>query len=63
VDYHALNEGAIKVMFPILVVDELLGELRGTTFLTKLDLHPGYHLVRMHHEDVAKTVFQTHEPL
>lgn len=60
IDYKHLNAMTQKSKFPIPVIDELLNELFGVSWFTKLDLGPGYHQFHLAPGEEYKTAFQMH---
>jgi len=63
VDYRHLNAITVKNKYPLPIVDELLDELAGSVWFTKLDFHSGYHQICIAKGDEHKTAFKTHNGL
>lgn len=60
VDYRQLNAITVKGKYPVPIIDELLDELGGATWFSKLDLCLGFHQILLKPGEEFKTAFQTH---
>nr|GFD23903.1 putative reverse transcriptase domain-containing protein [Tanacetum cinerariifolium] len=60
IDYRELNKLTIKNRYPLSRIDDLFDQLQGACCLSKIDLHSGYHQLRVRDEDIPKTAFSTH---
>jgi hypothetical protein len=54
-----LNAITIKNKYPLPRIDILFDQLAGAKAFSKVDLHSGYHQIKIHPEDVSKTAFST----
>jgi hypothetical protein len=62
-DYRALKKITVRNHYPIPRIDDILEQLKGVNFFSKIDLKSGYHQVPIEPTDVWKTTFKSKEVL
>jgi hypothetical protein len=59
IDYRALKKITVRNWYPIPRIDDLLDQLKGEKFLSKINLNSGYHQVPIEPIDVWKISFKS----
>jgi hypothetical protein len=59
VDYRPLNAVTIKNKYSLPRIDVLFDQLVGAKVFSKIDLHSGYHQIKIRASDIPKTAFST----
>jgi len=62
-DYRALNSITVKNKYPLPLISELVSQLCGARYFTKLDICWGFNNVRIKPEDEWKAAFRTNRGL
>ncbi|KAL1220683.1 RNA-directed DNA polymerase-like protein [Cardamine amara subsp. amara] len=52
INYQGLNRVTVKNIYPLPQIDELLDQLRGSTWFSKIDLASGYHQIPIDEVDI-----------
>ena len=59
IDYRELNRVTVRNKYPLPRIDDLFDQLQGAQVFSKIDLHSGYHQLKIKSEDISKTTFRT----
>ena len=59
VDYRPLNAVTIKNKYHLPRIDTLFDQLVGAKVFSKIDLHSGYHQIKIRTQDIPKIAFST----
>jgi hypothetical protein len=59
VDYRTLNAVTIKNKYPLPRIDIMFDQLAGAQVFSKINLHSGYHQIKICAEDIPKIAFTT----
>ncbi|GJV38909.1 putative reverse transcriptase domain-containing protein [Tanacetum coccineum] len=57
--YRELNKLTVKNRYLLPKIDDLFDQLQRSRYFLKIDLHSGYHQLRVREEDIPKTAFRT----
>jgi hypothetical protein len=63
IDYRDLNKITVRNWYPIPQIDNLLDQLTGAKYFSKINLKFGYHQVPIEQTDVWKNTFKSKEGL
>ena len=59
IDYRQLNKVTIKNRYPLWRIDDLFDQMKGARVYSNIDLHTGYHHLRVRETNIHKTTFRT----
>ena len=58
VDYRSLSAITVADVYPLPRIDNIIDSAGKATWYTKMDLHAGFHQIRLYPEHVERTAFK-----
>ena len=58
IDYRELNKVIIKNKYLLQRIDDLFDQLQGVQVFSMIELHSGYHQLKVKSEDIEKTALE-----